>query len=147
MVNALYKRLTARGYEDQNILHVFKEAAQKIELKDSAYFNVTHKNHTPLQTKDSRIFFHVQFHKRDFSRKYVRDAYETAYESLDNSGYSFKCNPTPEGTNFRISKLTIAYSRPKNLRDKLTPSTLFETESCNVKHIMNTIAPLHGQDP
>ena len=31
-----------------------------------------------------------------------------------------------------VPGITIAYSRPKNLRDKLMPSTLFETPNCTV---------------
>ena len=52
---------------------------------------------------------------------------------------------TYDGLN--IDKLTVAYSRPKNLRDILIPSTLFETTTISANQVINDIKknqPTHG---
>ena len=38
-----------------------------------------------------------------------------------------------------IEKLTVAYHRPKNLRDLLSPSKLKETPSLNVKSVLKEL--------
>ena len=44
---------------------------------------------------------------------------------------------TYDGLN--IDKLTVAYSRPKNLRDILIPSTLFETDAISATNIIHNL--------
>ena len=141
MVKLLFQRLLNRGYEDKIITPIFNEAALKIEAK----FNfILDKTIQPLQS-GNRIFFHLEYHKRDVSRQCIRDAYESTCESLDTKGHSFKYHPTPDGNNMMIKRATIAYSRPKNLRDQLISSKLFETDSCNAETILQKMRPPHGQ--
>ena len=122
MVKLLFKRLTNRGYEDKLITPIFNEAAHKIHTKiNTKLYSNTKKDKETLQS-GNRIFFHLEYHKRDVSRQNIRDAYESTCESLNDKGHSFKCHPTPDDTNTMINRATIAYSRPKNLRDKLITS-------------------------
>ena len=143
MVKLLFQRLMNRGYEDKIITPIFNEAALKIETKITSNYKKTEK---PLQS-GNRIFFHLKYHKRDVSRQFVRDAYETTCDTLDTKGRSFKCYPTPDDTNMMIKQATIAYSRPQNLRDKLISSKLYETESCNTTTIIQKMRPPIGQTP
>ena len=87
----------------------------------------------------------MQYHKRDASRQCIRNVYESTCESLNEKGHSFKCNPTPDGTDMMINKVTIAYSRPNNLRDELIKSKLFETESCNAATVLRVFKKPNGQ--
>ena len=105
MVKLLFQRLMNRGYEDKIITPIFNEAALKIETKITSNYKKTEK---PLQS-GNRIFFHLEYHKRDVSRQFVRDAYETTCDTLDTKGRSFKCYPTPDDTNMMIKQATIAY--------------------------------------
>ena len=140
MVKLLHTTLLGRGYLESIIDPIFFEAATKLEHKNTT----PPKKNEPIPIRDgTRIFFHIQYHKRDVSRQVIRDSYETICESLDENGHSFKHQPTLLGNNFKISKTTIAYSRPKNLRDKLQPSKLFETTSCNVQHILHNKKQKH----
>ena len=41
------------------------------------------------------------------------------------------------GKSMKINRLTVAYSRPKNLRDLLCPSKLAETDDVHVAKYIN----------
>ena len=100
--------------------------------------------------KENRVFFYLEYHKRDISRQFIRNAYKTSFESSDEKGSSFKRQPTPDGTNMHIDQVAIAYSRHKNLQDNLVPSKLYETDSCNAAAILQKIKSmrtLNGQAP
>lgn len=142
MVKLLIKRLLNRGYEDTTILPIFKDAALKIEAKFIRKLD----NNTELLQSGNTVFFHLQYHKRDASRQCIRDAYESSCGSLDEKGHNFKYHSTLEGTNMMmINKITIAYSRPKNLRDELITSKLFETELCNAAYVLKDMRKPNGQ--
>ena len=141
MVKLLFQRLLNRGYDNSTITPIFNEAALKIAAK----FTTKPKKKSELLQSGNRIFFHLQYHQRDISRQYIRDAYENICESSNEKGHSFLSHPTPDGTNMMIKKLTIAYSRPKNLRDELIKSKLFETESCNADTVLKNMRKPIGQ--
>ena len=145
MTELLLKRLLNRGYKARDISPIFNEAALKINAKDCHYFKHSTSSSSKSSLSEKRIFFHYEYHKRDVSRKYIRDAYNLTCNTPDEDGNSFESHPTPHGEEFSIKKLTVAYSRPKNLRDKLVPSTLFETPTCNVQKTIETLRLLNGQ--
>ena len=75
------------------------------------------------------LFFHIPFHTKDISRQKIRDIYEKTCEG-EPQGCNFKQMPNEDcGNCMKISQLTIAYSRPKNIRDYLCPSKLIETDN------------------
>ena len=142
MVKLLFQRLLNRGYEESTISPIFNEAALKIGAK----FITSRKRKTELLQGGNRIFFHLQYHQRDISRQCIRNAYESTCESPDEKGHSFKCNPTQNDEHMMmINKVTIAYSRPKNLRDEIIQSKLFETESCNAASVLKDMRKPNGQ--
>ena len=133
----LYQRLLKQGYKSAKVNEIFLEAATKIEKKS---------NSTPppkpahnIRPQDIRLFFHLEYHPRDISRQYVRDTYEKVCETPDSKGHCFKHMPTPSGEMLRVDRLTMCYSRPKNLRDTLVPSKLFETPQTNVRDILKKL--------
>ena len=97
--------LIARGHRSQNISKLFLEAADKIDqgLRKNS-------NQTVKATTASSLFFHVQFHPRGLSRKTIRTTYTRYCEGHTN-----------------FNRLTIAYSRPPNLRNALIKSRLRAT--------------------
>ena len=97
--------LIARGHSSQNISKLFLEAADKI---DQGLCKNSHQ--TVKATTASSLFFHVQFHPRGLSRKTIRTTYTRYCEGHTN-----------------FNRLTIAYSRPPNLRDALIKSRLRAT--------------------
>ena len=148
MVKLLFSRLRNRRFIEADLTPVFNEAALKIGFK-SYTKKEKKKNLKPLESGE-RLVFHLEYNKRDISRKCIRDAYKTTCEYLDEDGNSFLRQQAPSNTYMKIKKVTIAYSRPENLRDKLVPSKLFETDSCNTARILKTMKSmrqLNGQNP
>ena len=89
-------------------------------------------NKSDHSCSDEVLFFHIPFHSRDISRQKIRDIYKRSCEG-EPHGYNFKHMPNDTtGGTMKISQLTIAYSRPKNLRDFLYPSKLIETDKVYV---------------
>jgi len=73
---------------------------------------------------DKVLFFHIPFHSTNISRQKIRDIYEKTCEG-EPQGYNFNyMHNNISGKIIKISQLTIAYSRPKNLRDYLCPGKL-----------------------
>ena len=91
------------------------------------------------QSADDRLFFHIPFHPKDISRQRIRNMYEQTCETPDKNGESMKHFTTERGSRFGIRTMTIAYHRPKNLRDLLSPSKLNETTSMNVLSVLNKL--------
>ena len=77
------------------------------------------------------IFFHLQYHSRDVSRKKIQELYNEHY-IVPKDEDSFNNLLTEHGSIMKISKLTIAYSRPRNLRNHLVHTKLIETKDTNV---------------
>ena len=124
----LYERLLARGHSAKNLKPVFTCASERIELKSKSNWNLLDKN-----TEDkNRIFLHWPYHPKDVSRQQIRDSYESTCESPNYDGESFKRMNNANGEVFMISRPTVAYSRPTNLRDMLSPTKLIETDRANV---------------
>ena len=98
---------------------------------------------------DIDLYCHLDFHPKDISRKIIQQCYnETCnikkiYNKKNNLGEKETSTSLgfKEGVNgihnhkIVINKLTIAYHRPKNLRDHLNPSTLLLPDNNTVTRI------------
>ena len=129
MIGLLYKRLQDRGHKAEDLQDLFLDAVEKIHQRNLSTVDrkLQKSNDSSL---DNCLYFHIPFHPRDISRQKIRDLYEKICENeADNLG-SFKSLRNDEtGKSMTIDRLTVAYHRPKNLRDLLCPSTLSESES------------------
>ena len=135
----LYDRLIARGHKQDTIEPIFLEVATIIDHRLST--RVLRQQYTTEkhQRPEKRLFFHLPFHPKDISRQQIRNMYETTCETPDKNGESMKVFTTDRGSRFGIENMTIAYHRPKNLRDLLSPSKLKETPSLNVKSVLKEL--------
>ena len=123
MTRLLLRRLLNRGHKYETLEPVFQSAVKNIELKANSHFKPT----PPPLLQSKPLFLHLPYHPKDISRKRLRDIYDATCQS------SLSCihNDETDG-DLKIDRLTIAYSRPKNLRDLLFPTKLVETEDINV---------------
>ena len=129
-----YHRLLARGYHPHSTKQIFYEAAKQIE---AAYTQrkPNHTDKTKNKTKRlNEIYLHRQYHPKDISRSHIQNLFHTTCMTYNELGQGFD---KYDGLN--IDKLTVAYSRPKNLRDILIPSTLFETATISAQQIIDDI--------
>ena len=135
----LYDRLIAQGHKQDTIEPIFLEVATIIDHRLST--RVLRQQYTTEkhQRPEKRLFFHLPFHPKDISRQQIRNMYETTCETPDKNNESMKVFTTDRGSRFGIENMTIAYHRPKNLRDLLSPSKLKETPSLNVKSVLKEL--------
>ena len=124
MTRLLLRRLLNRGHKYETLEPVFQSAVKCIETMANSHFKPTP---SPLLPSKNPLFLHLPYHPKDISRKRLRDIYDGTCQS------TLSCihNDETDG-DLKIDRLTIAYSRPKNLRDLLCPSTLVETDKYNV---------------
>ena len=129
MISLLYNRLLARGHISEDIYPIFMEATQKIEDRyDPMVDSQKNTDKSDPSCSDEVLFFHIPYHTRDISRQKIRDIYEKTCEG-EPQGFNFKHIPNEDTDEImKIPQLTIAYSRPKKLRDLLCPSKMIETE-------------------
>ena len=131
-VQRFYKRLLDRGYTTSTIHPIFSKYLPKIisdptilSLKDYNYSNIHPPSSKPSTTDSERQFFHLEFHPKDISRNRIQQLYKTHCNLPDKDNNSFLTGyENKHGNLMKINKLTIAYSRPKNLQDHLCPSKL-----------------------
>ena len=142
-VRRLYNRLITRGYEREQLLTLFQDITAKLDSRKNQNLD-----HNPIckSTKSngnkhgsSPLFFHLPYHPKGISRRFIQQMYKEKCEKPDDLGESFTELTTELGGRMRIPKLTVAYNRPKNLRDLLSPSTLLELfEDCKVEKFLPT---------
>ena len=144
-VQQLFKCLLARGYNHHDISTMFEEAANTIkhnQLRRRHQNQQQEKYTSPPRIKQEKnkkndIFFHIPYHPRDITRNNIQRIYSRNCDNKDNLGESFKTmkNDMMGGT-MRIDKLTVAYSRGKNMRDTLCQSKLRTSENYSVTQII-----------
>ena len=145
-----FNRLLARGYNPETILPLFKESINKIQLQlaDKQQLFYLHNSNPDLHPTTNKsnnkladpnnIFIHLEYHPQDISRHKIRQLYEQHCNLPDEFNQSFSLGITnKEGNTMNITSTTIAYSKPKNLKDHLCPSKLpiYPTSTPLHKHI------------
>ena len=138
IVCKLFERLVARGYARDTLNILFQEVAQKL---DSFAYRKKEKTKqfikkSKLEQMEDNLFFHLPFHPKSVSRSFIQEKYKQFCEKPDTQGESFRSMKNGNGGKMKIEKLTIAYSRAKNLRDLLSPSKLSEFEDCTVQQFL-----------
>jgi hypothetical protein len=142
-VKLLFGRLLVRGHHHNDIYPIFVDAAASIDAKQqkrrlrnrSSSTRVIQSKQQSYVDRDD-IFFHLPYHPRDITRKTIQSIYNDTCNSEDAMGESFKGMTNWEGGRMEISKLTVAYSRGKNLRDMLCSSALKEHDTCQVSQFL-----------
>ena len=106
---------------------------KKQNLKEAAH-RKGYQNERANKNSEQKLFFHLPFHPKDISRREVQRVYThmcvddyTSFKQI----YNLEMRST-----MCITGITIAYSRPRNLQDCLTPSSLFKTDLINVIQIL-----------
>ena len=125
MTVLLYQRLAERGWDSSLLARLFDDASAKVE-KNGPSKSQQRKEVAANDGRPNRIFIHTEFHPGGIPRKEIRRAFE------ETCGEAFRNLATESGNRMQIKQTTIAYSRPKNLRDMLTSAKLTEVEGRGV---------------
>ena len=141
----LFRRLLARGHQHHVIKEIFKDTLHKLQThrqtptRRQLPREITIDHTDPYQSW--RVFFHLQYHPRGLPRRLIKETYSkccTTNNPMNKHGFDKIENEDTGGT-MRITQFTTAYSRPKNLRDVLCPSTLKEYDDISVQNTINTL--------
>ena len=128
----LYRHLLARSHRSEDILPIFLQAHRKILAPTS---HPTQQPTTPTlalpPTNERRLFLHFKFHPNDIPRSTIRRLYDK------------HCAPFER--KLRIKRPTIAYSRPRNIRDHVSQAKLHEAPGRSSKYHMGEYEK--GLDP
>ena len=132
ITNDFYGHLLKRGYGQEMLNQHFQDVASKLDRQGirtpSADIN-------SKRNEEEDIRFHLQYHPYQISRRSIRVCFDKHCSAILNTATSKKGN-NPLG----INKLTIAYSRAPNIRDKLCSSKLQNCPGQNVSDALNSIS-------
>ena len=118
----LFRRLCNRGHNPHHLYPLFIQAAKSIDLKHIQK-NLTHCS--PPPSTHNQLFLKWRYHPDGVTRQNIQKIYTRTCENSSNDNpHTFLNLPTTNGATLQISKLTIAYTRDRNLRDILIPSKL-----------------------
>ena len=108
MLRLLFVRLRARGHSSLLLKKLILEAANKVK-------GITLQQQSKTVENKDRLFLHLPFHPRGISRSELRAAFDAT------------CNNF-KGTRAEVKQVTVAFSRPTNLRDRLVSARLREVD-------------------
>ena len=129
-IRKLYNRLLARRYSQEKLSPLFTSAAATLSTRSNRN-KVTCEYKTKSHTRTNNVFFHLPYHPQDISRREIQRIFSNTCMTPRRS--LLDVYNTERGASLDIGGMTVAYSRPKNLRDRLNPTTLFETDSLHVR--------------
>jgi len=95
---------------------------------------------TEKKEKKEELYFKYIYHPKDISRLTIRSLYEQSCEKPSLISEGFKNYKITNDVSMKIDKLTIAYRRDENIRDRLIPSRLFEVPGREA----STFLPIHS---
>jgi hypothetical protein len=114
LLTQLAERICRRGHETRKVTEEIEKATKYIDegpLSRSA-------------TNKRTLFLHWQYHPNDITRQALRRLYDETLAGKDG-----------------FDKITICYSRPRNLREALTKTLLSEPEGQRVSDLINSLDP------
>ena len=122
MATKLYNRHVNRGWDRATIKQWILSADDKIQqesqqkkLLQSQSIEPTYIPTEEPTTNKERVFLHFEYHKNDIPKNKVRAIYESTCNEILSSKLGIK-------------QLTIAYSRPKNIKDTITKAKLHQAK-------------------
>ena len=123
IIKAFFQRLIARGHNHNKIKEIFLQTAKHLDNNNTNIRDTVaiRKNKQNLNT----TYIKWRFHPEDISRKTIQNIYAATCEQPTNlSSTGFRDLQTESGNRMCIDKLTVAFTRDKNIRDLLIPSHL-----------------------
>lgn len=124
-----FHRLKQRGYDKDALDDCFRAAAMNIDKLVAAYGRtICPKANNDPDTIGTKTFFQHKHHPRDINKAIIQTEFKERFKSVITSSDDVKTKA------LNVERLAIAYSRPKNLRDILCPTSLY-TRKHSIKAI------------
>ena len=129
VTKAFYEHLVNRGYKQEVLNTHFRQAAEHLQRKEAQGYRKS----TTTADDESNLFFHLQYHPHQIPKDAIRKFYNATCANTFNSARR------PMGKNtLDIRRLTVAYSRAPNLRNKLCSSQLQDYPGQNVSDVLKS---------
>jgi hypothetical protein len=112
------ERLHARGHTIENLTPTLLQAA------NSLTYQTKFKNKDKNMVDDNKLYLHWKYHPKGLQRQDIRQTFNTSLRQ-----------------HIPFEKMVIAMSRPKNLRDVLTRTTLKLPEDFNLNKLIEETKP------
>ncbi len=112
MAILLFKRHVARGWDRATMKGYILNADKKLNMPTPTTNTAAAIPMAQVLSNRERLFIHMEYHPNDIPKKAVRALYEHYCKS------SFE--------RLGIQQLTIAYSRPPNIKDSITKAKLHQ---------------------
>jgi hypothetical protein len=126
--SAFFNHLSARGHESTTIQRLFKLAAARLDQK----LTMTPAPQ-PASTSDEQVFLHMEYHPRQIERPTVQKLYRDICSTL------FHATVNMDNQRAGLERLTIALSRPPNLRDRLCRTKMVQPENDHVSDYIDRL--------
>jgi hypothetical protein len=121
MISQLRQHLLARGHIPSVIDPLFLEAAGHIDRP---------KNNPAKQTAAPQLFLHWEYHPKDIPRQQLRTIFNST------CAQAFAEARTPRGNKPLTSRLTIAYSKPNSIGNRICRTQLAEPTGENISDMI-----------
>ena len=112
MIRLHFQRMRARGWRPELLMELFLWAADRLERPAGTIAGVL--DEEEVKRRD-RLFIHMEYHPRGITRSQIRTAFDRICDNFRD-------------TAAEVKQITIAFSRPKNLRDELVSARLHQPE-------------------
>ena len=128
MIKKFYNRLCNCGHDPQSIKEHILQEVDKIQQKDLSildkYYNKNLSHPKNKNKTNKKIFFHLEYHPSGVQQKHIRKIFNET------------CSLLTEETK---TQLIIAFSRPKNLQEKISCTQLERPEGKRVSIILHNM--------
>ncbi len=133
IIHAFFTRLLDRGHNIDKLRQLFRASAIALDSK-----NLLPDSPDRL-TQNNQLYLKWRYHPKDIPRKTLRHIYcQTCESPSEYSPKGFKELYTDKGPTMAVDKLTIAYTRDRNLRDILIPSRLRPSTKYKVSDFLSS---------
>ena len=105
--------LTERGHQLQDLSPLFQQAARFISNQRTQQEN---------RNSPNTLYIHQRYHPKGLQRKDIMDIYDRMLKQILN-----------------FDTMTVAISRPRNLRKVLTKTSLIKPPSLDIQHLIEEI--------
>ena len=144
MIRAFFQRLLDRGHNHDKVREVFLQTAHQLV---SNHNNSKQSNKNKNQEKSNDTYLKWRYHPADTSPKIIQKIYKTTCKQPTGfSASGFQNLPTETGARMHINKLTIAFTRDRNIRNLLIPSRLRNFPEYSVRLHLDSMKGDNDQD-
>ena len=138
MVQTFFIRLINRGHNKDKLHKLFTKTSLAPYTFNHQHSFTDTTNQTPPRSNDS-IYLKWRFHPDDLPRTTIRCIYhQTCANRSLTSPQGFRELPTNTGEMMNVNRLTIAYTRDRNLQDLFISSRLHNSEKYSINKFISS---------